>query len=59
MTVVNVEEVLTQEELAEFRKFIDKGVKLAEVLGQLERAERLRGLYNLAKEQTCQVHPAK
>jgi hypothetical protein len=57
--VVNVEEVLTQEELAEFRKFIDKGVKLAKVLGQLERAERLRELYNLAKEQTCQVHPAK
>ena len=57
--VVNVEEVLTQEELAEFRKFVDKGIKLAKVLGQLERAERLRELYNLAKEQTCQVHPAK
>lgn len=57
--VVNVEEVLTQEELAEFKKFIDQGVKLAKVLGQLERAERLRRLYNIAKEQTCQVHPAK
>jgi len=57
--VVDVEEVLTQEELDEFRKFIDKGIKLATVLGQPERAERLRGLYNLAKEQTCQVHPAK
>ena len=54
--VVNVEEVLTQEELAEFKKFIDKGIKLAKVLGQLERAERLRKLYNLAEEQTCQVH---
>lgn len=54
--VVNVEEVLTQEELAEFKKFIDQGVELAKVLGQLERAERLRRLYNIAKEQTCQVH---
>lgn len=57
--IVNVEEVLTQEELAELKKFIDKGVKLATVLGQAERAERLRKLYNIAKEQTCQVHPAK
>lgn len=59
MTVVNVEEVLTQEELAEFKKFIDKGIKLATVLGQLDRAERLRKLYKLAKEQTCQVHLTK
>ncbi len=57
--VVNIEEVLTQEELAEFKKFIDQWVKLAKVLGQLERAERLRTLYKIAKEQTCQVHPAK
>jgi len=57
--IVNVEEVLTQEELAELKKFIDKGIKLAKVLGQLERADRLRDLYKLAKEQTCQVHPAK
>ena len=32
--VVNVEEVLTQEELAEFKKIIDKRVELAEVLGK-------------------------
>jgi len=57
--VVDVEQVLTQDELAEFKKFIDSGVKLAKALGQQERAERLTKLYKLAKEQTCQVHPTK
>ena len=56
MTPVDVEAVMTPEELEQFRGFVLRGVKLAGALGREDPAKRLNKLVEEAEEQTCQVY---
>jgi hypothetical protein len=59
MKPVDVEEVLTPEELAPFKRVAERAIRMAKILGRRDKVARITRLLKTVEEQTRQVYPTE
>jgi hypothetical protein len=59
MKPVDVEEVLTPEEFAIFKRAAECGIRIAKKLGRRDKVARMTRLLKTIEEQTCHVYLTK